>query len=241
MTQESEFIQSNILKSLVADQSGIALIDKPTGWTSHDVVNKVRRLTGIKRVGHAGTLDPLATGLLIILIGREFTKMQDLFLKQPKEYEVTAQFGITTDSYDSDGETIAQAPLELINALTQQKIQQAMKPFIGQINQQVPIFSAVKVKGKKLYQHGRKQRSGESDETENPILPIKQVTVESFELLNLDLPYADFRVDCSSGTYIRSLIHDVGQSLSTGATVTQLRRTKIGEYSVTNAIQLLPV
>jgi tRNA pseudouridine55 synthase len=240
MTQESEFIHTSIIKSLAADQSGVALIDKPTGWTSHDVVNKVRRLTGIKRVGHAGTLDPLATGLLIILIGREFTKMQDLFMKQPKEYLVTAQFGITTDSYDIDGETTDEAPPELVSGLTKEKIEDAMQPFIGNIDQQVPIFSAVKVKGKKLYEHGRKQRSSESTETENPVLPIKQVIVESFEVLNLDLPYAEFRVTCSSGTYIRSLIYDLGQMLGTGATVTQLRRTKIGEYSVSNAIQLLP-
>jgi tRNA pseudouridine55 synthase len=242
MTQESDFITRSILTSLEKNQEGIALIDKPTGWTSHDVVNKVRGITRIKRVGHAGTLDPLATGLLIVLIGREFTKMQDSFMKQPKEYLVTAQFGITTDSYDSDGEVVSEAKPEKTAELTQQQIEKATKPFIGTIDQQVPIFSAVKVGGKKLYQHGRMQREAAINETvpDIPKLPIKQVSVQVFDLLKLDLPYAEFRVECSSGTYVRSLIHDLGASLGTGATVTQLRRTKIGSYHVKDSIQLLP-
>ena len=247
MTQQSRYIDTSILTKLEANQDGIALIDKPSGWSSHDVVNKVRRITRIKRVGHAGTLDPLATGLLIILIGREFTRMQEIFMKQPKEYVVTAQFGITTDSYDSDGKVVSEVRPNKIEKVTSEEIEEATQPFVGDIDQQVPIFSAIKVDGKKLYDHGRMQRELQSNDTVSnsvidvPDLPIKQVSVQAFELLTLNLPYAKFRVACSSGTYVRSLVHDLGDSIGIGATVTQLRRTRIGEFDVQDAIQLLPV
>lgn len=285
MIQESKFLQANILKKLAVGTQGIALIDKPTGWTSHDVVNKVRRITGIKRVGHAGTLDPLATGLLIVLIGRDFTKLQDVFMKQEKEYLVTGAFGVTTDSYDSDGVVVAVADQDKILKIHQVSIESAMPTFVGSISQQVPLFSAVKLNGKKLYQHARKKRDFDelsvsstqsSQQSQNvlineqisenvgkmsaspespnfPTPPYRDVHINEFVLLDwlmIDVideknrtnfesyPRATFRIQCSSGTYVRSLIHDLGEKIGVGATVLGLRRTKIGTFAVENSILL---
>lgn len=221
------------------DGTGIVLIDKPVGLTSHDVVARVRRQTGIKRVGHSGTLDPLATGLLIILIGRQYTKLQDVFLKQDKEYECTVQLGITTDSYDSDGQILQTAPWEKVQGVTKQAVSTALDTFIGSQMQTVPAFSAVKVGGKKMYELARKQQPIEN-------LPSRQVTIYAIELLSFNQNAVaqdestqkvtvTFRVSTSSGTYIRSLAHDLGVQLGVGATVTALRRTKIGALGVEDA------
>lgn len=230
----SELIPQS-LDSLKETKAGVLLVDKPTDWTSHDVVGWVRRQVGVKRVGHAGTLDPLATGLLIVLVGREFTKLQDSFMKQDKVYQVTAQFGVTTDSYDSQGNVIARSGWSEVEGITPDQINKAMKQFLGQIKQTVPIYSAVKVAGQKLY---NKARNGEVVEN----LPVRQVTIFDFELQDFRLDKqkqvceADFVVKVSSGTYIRSLIHDLGNVLKVGANVTALRRLKIGEIGVTGAI-----
>jgi tRNA pseudouridine55 synthase len=219
-------------------EGGIILIDKPTNWTSHDVVAKIRRLTGFKKIGHSGTLDPLATGLLIVLVGKKFTKQQDSFLKLDKEYVCTAQFGIETDSYDIEGKIIKEASWSILKNLTKQKIEEAMIDFRGDILQKVPAFSAVKLSGKKLYNLARKNQLTKVE------LPQRQVSVYDFKLLKLDilpekrLISAEFNIKCASGTYIRSLIHDLGQKLETGATITALRRTKIDKLSVDNSIKM---
>lgn len=214
---------------------GIVLIDKPQSWTSHDVVSKMRRITGIKKIGHSGTLDPLATGLLILLVGKKFTKQQEKFLKLDKEYTCTALFGTSTDSYDITGNITAQTSWETLQKLDATTVEKGLSQFRGDILQTVPAFSAVKVKGKKLYQLARK---GEAKKEQ---LPTKTVTIHSFILDTFTTNkaeqsiYATFTIQCSSGTYIRSLIHDLGNTLGVGGTIAALRRTKIGQYSVENA------
>lgn len=223
------------LESLKETKAGVLLVDKPTGWTSHDVVGWVRRQVGVKRVGHAGTLDPLATGLLIVLVGREFTKLQDTFMKQDKVYEVTARFGVTTDTYDSQGNVTGSVDWTELKQLTKKQIELAMNDFLGEIEQTVPIYSAVKVAGQKLYNMARHGEVAQS-------LPSRKVTIFDFRLLDFRLSEsdktceADFVVKVSSGTYIRSLIHDLGNKLSVGANVTVLRRLKIGEIDLTGSI-----
>jgi tRNA pseudouridine55 synthase len=218
--------------------TGILLVDKPSGMTSHDVVNYVRRQTGIKRVGHAGTLDPLATGLLIILIGRAATKQQAHFLHQSKEYLCQAQLGLTTDSYDSQGKVVASVPFAQQQKFNRERLIQVLPHFTGKILQTVPAFSAVKVKGQKLYQ---KARQGQLDLQS---LPSRTVEISELELLDFRVDHAQQRVTftvhvaCSSGTYIRSLIHDIGQVLKVGATVIMLRRTKIGDLRVEDALKI---
>jgi tRNA pseudouridine55 synthase len=202
------------------------------------VVNRVRRATGVKRVGHAGTLDPLATGLLILLVGREFTKRQSEFLKQDKEYICTAQLGIVTDTYDSQGQTLSQADWDEVAKITRADLAGALENFRGQINQAVPAYSAVKIAGEKLYQKARRGKPLPAE------LPVRQVNITQLQLLDFQQDLESqilaftIQVSCSSGTYIRSLIHDIGQQLRVGATVTALRRTKIGQLSVDQAISL---
>lgn len=210
--------------------AGILLIDKPSGITSHDVVYRVRKKTGVKRVGHAGTLDPLATGLLIVLVSREFTKKQDQFMKQDKEYLCEAQLGIETDTYDIQGKVIRESSPEI----TQDVLEKILDKFMGKIIQTVPAFSAVKVKGEKLYNKARK------GEIEKKDLPSREVEIKRLELVDFNDSQQKFSliIECSSGTYIRSLVHDMGQEIGVGATITSLRRTKIGSYSIEQALDL---
>ncbi len=205
------------------------LVDKPSGVTSHDVINWTRYVTGVKKIGHAGTLDPLATGLLIVLIGRKWTKRQVEFLKQDKTYLVSCRFGLVSDTYDIDGSVES-----LVGALkvNDKKIREVINNyFMGQITQVVPPFSAIKLGGKKLYELAR---LGKVDDVD---LPRRQVKVDKFKLIEFDFKRqtASFEVSVSSGTYIRSLIHDLGQKLGAGAVVTSLRRTRIGKFSIDQA------
>jgi len=217
---------------------GVFLIDKPSGITSHDVVDQVRSLTGVSRVGHTGTLDPLATGLLIVLVGREYTKQQVQFLKLDKEYRCTAKLGVTTDSYDLDGEVLKRADWQTIEKLNEPTVIKALKKFEGEITQTVPAFSAIKQAGKKLYELARKNELRQQD------LPTRKVTVHQAQLLefnkNSQTETAEIvlGLTVSSGTYVRSLVHDLGQELKTGAAVAQLRRTAIGKHKVQNAVTL---
>ena len=215
---------------------GILLIDKPSGITSHDVVHQVRKKTDVKRVGHAGTLDPLATGLLIILVGREFTKRQSEFLNLDKGYVCEVQLGIETDTYDIDGEVIKRAQKEELVKISQQDLENVLEKFRGSITQTVPPFSAVKVEGEKLY---HKARRGQID---NQNLPQREIEILGLKLLDFKKSqqtiFFMIEVVCSSGTYIRSLAHDLGQELKVGATVTSLRRTSIGKYKIEEAITL---
>jgi tRNA pseudouridine55 synthase len=210
----------------------VILIDKPLEWTSFQVVNKLRWLIrkqfDIKKikVGHAGTLDPLASGLLIICTGK-FTKKIDTYQAQEKEYKGTITLGATTPSYDLETEV---DQVFDISEITSEQILAATHQFTGEIQQQPPIFSALKKEGKKLYEFARK---GEAVD-----IPFRTVTISEFEITKIDLPRVDFRVVCSKGTYIRSLAHDFGKSLQNGAHLSALRRTRIGDFSVDDAIDI---
>lgn len=208
------------------------LVDKPQGWTSFDVVNKIRfrlrKITGVKRikVGHAGTLDPMATGLLIICCGK-FTKKLHSFQGLDKEYTGTFKLGASTPSYDAETEEDHQFPYEHINATN---IEQARKKFLGDIAQVPPMFSAIKVDGQPLY---KKARKGEFIE-----IQPRPVHIFDLELRIHELPEVNFRMHCSKGTYVRSFAHDIGKELDSGAYLTELRRTKIGDYKIEDAWQL---
>lgn len=202
------------------------LIDKSLGLTSHDVVAKIRRLTGIKRVGHAGTLDPLATGLLIVLVGRDETKQQHKFLTLDKVYEVEVTLGANSTTDDAEGEIVAQAdPSQLTAAV----IEQASRQFIGEIKQRPPIYSAVHYHGERAHRLARRQAITAND------LPERSVRIDRIELMSWQTPRLWLRVACGHGTYIRSLARDLGAALGVGGYVSALRRTQIGSYSVAQA------
>lgn len=222
------------METLEAYKEGkVLLIDKPLNWTSFQVVNKIRWLIKqqfeIKKikVGHAGTLDPLATGLLILCTGK-FTKSIETYQAQVKEYTGTITLGATTPSYDLESEVDQTFD---ISGITKEDILQNTQHFIGEIQQQPPIFSALKKDGKRLYEYAR--------EGEHVEIPKRTITINEFEITNIDMPNVEFRVVCSKGTYIRSLAHDFGKMLNNGAHLSALRRTKIGDFSVDNAVGVL--
>ncbi|ADF54743.1 tRNA pseudouridine synthase B [Zunongwangia profunda SM-A87] len=210
----------------------ILLFDKPLNWTSFQLVNKVRwmirKSCDIKKikVGHAGTLDPLATGLLIICTGK-FTKRIPELQGQIKEYTGTFCLGSTTASYDLETEIDETFPIDHI---TEENIAETTKSFIGDIEQLPPVFSALKKDGKRLYEYARK---GEEVE-----IKPRTISIEAFETDASDFPDINFRVVCSKGTYIRSLAHDFGKKLNSGAHLSSLRRTKIGDFSIENSLGL---
>lgn len=210
----------------------LLLIDKPLDWTSFQVVNKVRWLIrkkhGIKKikVGHAGTLDPLASGLLILCTGK-FTKQIESLQGQEKEYTGTFTLGATTPSYDLETDIDQTFPT---SHLTVEAIRQKCKQFIGEIEQFPPVFSALKKEGKRLYEYAR---AGEEVE-----IKARKITIEEFEITAIDNLEVEFRVVCSKGTYIRSLAHDFGKALDTGAHLSALRRTRIGNYHVNDSLSL---
>lgn len=201
----------------------VILLDKPLKWTSFDAVKKVRILTGVSKVGHAGTLDPLATGLLIICTGA-FTKKINDYMKMEKEYTGSIILGATTPTYDLESEP---ENFVDINHITHEKIYEATQNFIGEIEQVPPIHSAIKQEGKPVYLLARKGKE--------VILEPRKITISSFEITSIELPKIDFKVVCSTGTYIRSLANDFGKYLETGAYLSSLRRTRIGSFSVNNA------
>lgn len=208
----------------------LLLIDKPYDWTSFDVVNfirlQIRRNTGIARikVGHAGTLDPLATGLLLVCTGKMTRQIQQL-QDHDKEYTGTMRLGITTPSYDLETQVDIELPWQHLSG---DHIHRLTPMFTGEILQTPPLYSAIKVNGKRAFEMARRNRS--------MTLEPRRVTIHSFQITGFDLPDLHFRVRCSKGTYIRSLAHDFGQALGTGAVLTALRRTAIGPYSVDPAV-----
>jgi len=210
----------------------LLLIDKPLEWTSFQVVNKVRWLIrkrfGIKKikVGHAGTLDPLATGLLILCTGK-FTKKIETYQAQEKEYTGTFTLGATTASYDLETEVDQTFD---VSGISPEMIRETAKQFTGELLQKPPVFSALKKGGKRLYEFAR---AGE-----DVVIPVRNIHIKVFEIINIDLPNVDFRVTCSKGTYIRSLAHDFGRALHNGGHLSALRRTGIGAFSVTDAVTM---
>lgn len=217
------------LQELLA-QNKIRLIDKPLGRSSHFMVNQIRTETGEQRVGHAGTLDPLATGLLLILVTREATKVQDQLMGLDKVYEFTAELGYETDTYDSGGRLTQSSPWKEVALITHQKLEAVLDTFVGEYDQQVPAYSAVKLHGQKLYEKALRHQAVE--------LPSRRVKIYSLELVSFQKDERNqkisfsCKVHCGSGTYMRSLVVDIGRALGVGATVTVLRRTRIGMFSL---------
>lgn len=210
------------------NEDGMLLVDKPAGITSFGVVARVRRqlsqqLGKKAKVGHTGTLDPFATGLMIIVTGKE-CRNASLYSKLDKEYEAVITLGVTSSTGDPEGELTNVSALEP----TKEAVEAALKQFTGEITQRPPIFSAIKINGRRAYDLARK---GEVVE-----MPERQVTIYSLELINYTYPEVSIRVHVSSGTYIRTLAEDVGKVLETGAYCSQLRRTKVGEWSVVGAV-----
>ncbi|HIJ65012.1 MAG TPA: tRNA pseudouridine(55) synthase TruB [Candidatus Hydrogenedentes bacterium] len=202
---------------------GLLLVDKPKGPTSHDVVEHIRRAARIRKVGHTGTLDPAATGLLILCLGVA-TRLTELLTRLDKVYEGAMLLGRVTDSHDLDGKTIEENPVPEFRATD---IERVLEAFTGDILQVPPMISAVRIGGQRLYKRARR---GETIER-----PPRRVTVREFTMLELDLPYVHFRMGCTSGTYVRSLCHDVGQRLGCGAALANLRRTRVGKHAVRDA------
>ncbi len=201
--------------------SGFLLIDKPTGITSFDVVRDVKRSRGEKKVGHSGTLDPLATGLMLVALG-EATKLLEYLIGCNKEYVVKAEFGRVSDSYDRDGQ-ISDGDGSL--TFTKEEVQESLQAnFSGKISQMPPKYSALKIGGKRACDLMREGKEVE--------LKAREVEIFESEIVAFDWPFVDIRVACGAGTYIRSLVHDLGQKLGCGAYVKELRRTKIGEFSI---------
>jgi len=211
-------------------RDGLLLIDKEPGLTSHDVVQRVRRLLGQKKIGHCGTLDPDATGLLLLTLGTA-TRLTRFLIRAPKVYCGVIRFGVVTDTYDASGRVVAEAPAAEVERLTQAMVEQAMGGFTGPIEQQAPAYSAKKVHGVKLYELARR---GEEVPAE-----AKEVTIYEFQATS---EIADgrlaFRLGCSSGTYARALAHDLGARLGVGAHLAELRRMQIGSFHVDAALKL---
>jgi tRNA pseudouridine55 synthase len=205
---------------------GIAIIDKPSGMTSHDVVARVRRILKTRRVGHAGTLDPLATGVLVILVGKS-TKLFDKFVAFDKAYQATMQLGLKTVSADIHGEELLRRPFEQV---TRAMVEAAFKGFTGAIDQVPPMVSAVKHKGERLYKLARKGVAVERT--------ARRIRIDRLEMTDFRSPFVEFMLECSKGTYVRQVAEDVGECLGCGACITQIRRTKVGPFSIDQAVAL---
>jgi tRNA pseudouridine55 synthase len=211
-------------------KDGLLLVDKEPGLTSHDVVQRVRRLLRQKKIGHCGTLDPDATGLLLLTLGSA-TRLTRFLIRAPKVYCGVIRFGVATDTYDASGKVLAEAPAEAVARLSRDEVAQAMRGFSGAIEQQAPAYSAKKVKGVRFYELARR---GE----EVPAEP-KEVTIYEFVATSdLEGGRLAFRLGCSSGTYARALAHDLGAVLGVGAHLAELRRIQIGSFNVTAAVTL---
>lgn len=206
-----------------AKPEGVLLVDKPQGITSHDVVDRVRRIYQLKQVGHAGTLDPMATGLMIVLVGRA-TKISQFLMSLDKVYTGTITLGVETDSYDADGEVLEEKPLP---DLREEGLMMSMASFVGDQYQEPPMFSAKKIKGVPLYKMARKGKTVEREP--------RFIRISKFEMLRFALPEVDFELACTKGTYVRSVAHDLGVKLGCGAHLSALRRTKIERFSIDQA------
>jgi tRNA pseudouridine55 synthase len=205
---------------------GVLLVDKPSDHTSHDVVARLRRKLNMKRIGHAGTLDPMATGLMILLIGKA-TKISQYLISLDKAYEGTVELGKVTDSQDADGEMLETRP---VPAFTEADMRAAMAGFLGDQYQMPPMFSAIKIDGVALYKNARKGVEVEREP--------RFIRVMSFELTRFALPHFDFKLRCTKGTYVRTVAHDLGQKLGCGAHLSALRRTATDKFNLSDALTL---
>ncbi len=205
---------------------GIIVVDKPSGMTSHDVVAIVRRRLRFKRVGHAGTLDPLATGVLVILVGKS-TRLFDKFVAFDKAYDATLKLGVKTRSADIQGEVLLERPCE---GVTRAMVEGSFRKFTGLIDQVPPMVSAVKHKGERLYKLARKGVEVER--------APRQVRIDALQLLEFAPPFVKFNLACSKGTYVRQVADDVGEDLGCGACITEIRRTLVGPFTIKEAVRL---
>ncbi len=205
--------------------AGLLNIDKPTGITSHDVVNRVRRVAGMRRVGHAGTLDPLATGVLLVCLGRA-TRLVEYLTGRPKTYEAVIRLGQTTDTYDAAGTVTAERPI----TFSETDLAQALARFQGEIEQVPPMYSAVKQGGQPLYKLARQGKE--------VARPPRRVTIYQLDVLEWRPPLLSLRIRCSKGTYIRSLAHDLGEALGCGGHIAVLRRAAVGDFTLATAVPL---
>jgi len=208
------------------EEGKVLLLDKPLKWTSFDVVRKIRNVIKIKKVGHAGTLDPLATGLLIVCTGK-FTKKINEYMAQEKEYTGTITLGAVTPTYDLESEPI---DFKTLDGITEDVIRETTKQFTGEILQTPPIHSAIKQNGKPVYLLARKGKE--------VILEPRKITIMEFEITDIQMPVVTFRVVCTTGTYIRSLANDFGAALGCGGYLSKLRRTRIGIFNVKDALTM---
>lgn len=208
--------------------SGVLLVDKDPGFTSHNAVALCRRILQTKKVGHCGTLDPMATGMLIVVIGKA-TKMQDLLMCEDKVYTATMKLGVETNSQDADGEVVAEKPTD---ALSEADIRAAFEHFNGEFDQVPPMYSAVKINGVPCYKLARKGKEVERK--------ARHVAVLDYEITRIDLAEAevDFRVHCTKGFYVRTYAHDIGQYLGCGAHLTALRRIRSGKFDIAEAVDV---
>lgn len=203
--------------------TGILLVDKPKGKTSFSLVRALRKILGVKKIGHTGTLDPFATGVMVLLIGKKFTRQSDNFLSQDKEYSTTLMLGVSTDTYDCDGQITKQSDL----IPNQDEIDKAIQSFQGTIEQIPPMFSAKKVNGKKLYELARQGKEIER----------KAATVQiETTIIDYTYPHLKLKIKCSKGTYIRSVAHDLGEQLGCGAHLIQLERIRSGQFHIDDCV-----
>jgi tRNA pseudouridine55 synthase len=207
----------------------VLLVDKPAGWTSFDVVAKLRGVLGVRKAGHAGTLDPMATGSLIVCTGAR-TKEMESFIGLDKEYEVEMTIGARTESFDAETPVVERRD---ISAITNADVEAVLRGFVGPQQQIPPMWSAVKVRGKALYRYARKGQTVER--------APREIVVRSIEPGPMDLPRVRFRMTCSKGTYVRSLVDTAGERLGCGAYVTALRRTRIGPYRIEDALSITEI
>jgi tRNA pseudouridine55 synthase len=222
---------TNGLASIVAPPvlDGVLNVSKPVEWTSHDVVAKLRRSLGIRKVGHAGTLDPMATGVLPMLLGKG-TRLSEYLVEWDKEYEAVLRLGQDTDTQDATGKVIQE---QSYSRVTEEAIRTTVTQFLGLIEQVPPMYSALKVEGRPLY---KLARAGKTVERKP-----RPITVFQLEILNIDIPDVSFRVTCSKGTYIRTLCADIGKSLGVGGHLRQLCRTRVGPFHIDNALSPLEI
>ena len=204
---------------------GIIVVNKPKGITSRDVVNKACKLLNTKKIGHTGTLDPIATGVLVLCVGKA-TKLVEVLTKNDKEYIATVKLGILTDTLDTDGTIIEKKQA----SLDKNELENVLKSFIGMYNQEVPIYSAVKINGKKLYEYAREKKE--------VMLPKRMVEIKDIKLLELNNNYYKFKVSVSKGTYIRSLIKDINKKLGILGVMSDLIRTRQGKFLINDSYSL---
>ena len=204
------------------------LINKPKGITSHDVIDYLRKVTGIRKIGHSGTLDPLANGLLIVGIGRESTRQLEKFLKLPKTYLAEIFLGQERDTNDAEGKIISEK--KNLQPFPIEKIKKTLSKFLGEQKQIPPKFSAIKIKGRKAYQLARRKKAFQ--------LPPRKITIFQIDLLKYQFPYLKIKVRCSSGTYIRALARDIGYQLECGAYLSNLCRLAIGDFNLDQAVEI---